>query len=395
MGSHSSYLNEINSLQERSSELDQLAENSVKTGGVEKQLRKKNRADNEIKELEDEVRGRRNDAKSTKPEEWDKKIKEYDEILNNTEHSLETAHITGPSGNLIFDENRFKEAYDTKINNKENRKKQLLEKEAYQGYTGSDIIACFRLPETINTDQPTKVFAELSTISYSTYRDKFPVRALGHIKTKGYTTGTRTVAGTLVFKVLDKTMINKIGNWGFKQSQNLLPDELPPFDINLTLSNEAGDSAMLEIIGVEITEGNQVMSAEQLSTDETYSFVAHDLRLVEISQNAREHTVDRLEDEISDLEEIRDSYDPEKAEEVLDELGMEFDKSQINEDEIIDLNEEEPVNIEQSTTEELMEERDIDEELKNMDDEFSNDSGWGIDTDEESDSIQGGYTYNF
>jgi hypothetical protein len=157
------------------------------------------------------------------------------------------------------------------------------------GYSGTDIVAVFRLPDALNFENKSyeksfkvepKVFAELKTVSYSTFRDKFPVRAVGHIKAKGYTTGSRTVAGTLIFKMFDKNMINKfienLQSIGSKKF-NILPDELPPFDIDITMMNEMGMSTRITIVGVDITEGNQILSIDQLGTEEKFSFVAQDI----------------------------------------------------------------------------------------------------------------------
>lgn len=148
------------------------------------------------------------------------------------------------------------------------------------GYSGADIVCVFRFPDFMQVEPI--IFGQLKTITYSTYRDKFPVRALGFINAKGHTKATRTIAGSLVFAVLDKTMINyvikKIYN---RKNFNIVPDELPPFSIDINYCNEYGDKYKLSILGAEITEGNQIMSIDQLYTDEVYSFVAQDLVMID------------------------------------------------------------------------------------------------------------------
>ncbi len=54
-------------------------------------------------------------------------------------------------------------------------------------------------------------------------------------------------------------------------------DELPPFNIEITLANEFGDTSRISIVGVEFTEGNRVMSVEDMQTNEQYSFVAQSI----------------------------------------------------------------------------------------------------------------------
>lgn len=146
------------------------------------------------------------------------------------------------------------------------------------GYTSGDIISLFRFPDFMEVEA--KVFAEINTISYSIYRDKFPVRALGHTRAKGYTKGTRTVAGQLVFTMLDLPVINHFINMLYNHPDRqlgLLPDELPPFDIVINYLNEMGNRSSSTLIGVELAEGNQVITTQDLQVNEQYSFVAHDI----------------------------------------------------------------------------------------------------------------------
>jgi len=147
------------------------------------------------------------------------------------------------------------------------------------GYTGTDIVCVFRFPEFLN--RKPMVFGELNTISYSMYRDKFPVRALGYINPKGYTKAGRTIAGTLIFTMFDKSIINQIVEEIYSKSFNLLPDELPPFSVDITMCNEYGNKTRIAIFGVEIVEGNQIMTVDNLQTNEQYSFVAQDIVLVD------------------------------------------------------------------------------------------------------------------
>lgn len=148
------------------------------------------------------------------------------------------------------------------------------------GYTFADIKAIINFPEFLGIEKP-ETFGEISTLSYSIYREKYPVRAIGYTRAKGYTKGSRTVAGTLAFTMLDKAVINKFIQILYKEdkwkSLSLLPDELPPFDIDLVFVNELGQTTSLKLIGVEIAEGNSVMSINSMAVSEQYSFVAQDI----------------------------------------------------------------------------------------------------------------------
>lgn len=150
------------------------------------------------------------------------------------------------------------------------------------GYTANDIQAVFKPPEFLNIDAPPMIFGEINTISYSIYRDKFPVRALGYSRAKGYTKGTRTVAGSISFTMLEIPIINKFvdmlyGTDTVYKDLGLLPDELPPFSIDINYYNEFGGNAIVSLIGVELAEGNQVITIEDMQVNEQYSFVAQDI----------------------------------------------------------------------------------------------------------------------
>ena len=153
------------------------------------------------------------------------------------------------------------------------------------GYTSSDITALFRFPYLSGVEA--RPFGQVNTLSYSIYRDKFPVRALGHTRAKGYTKGTRTVAGSLAFTMLDSPVINQFVDMLYEFEQKvdrgmgILPDELPPFDIDINYLSELGNKASVTLIGVELAEGNQVITIDDMQVNEQYSFVAQDIVLTD------------------------------------------------------------------------------------------------------------------
>ena len=147
------------------------------------------------------------------------------------------------------------------------------------GYAGTDIVCVFKFPDYVKKEPI--VFGELTTISFSTYRDKFPVRSLGFVNAKGYTKAGRTVAGSLIFTIFEKSIINKVVEEIYSKKFNLIPDELPAFSIDITMANEYGNKTHIALFGVEIVEGNQIMTVDNMQTNEQYSFVAQDIVLVD------------------------------------------------------------------------------------------------------------------
>jgi hypothetical protein len=59
----------------------------------------------------------------------------------------------------------------------------------------------------------------------------------------------------------------------------VFPDVIPPFNILVLYQNELGSAALLEIIGVDITNDGIVTSIEDLLTEKTIQYRARDMRV--------------------------------------------------------------------------------------------------------------------
>lgn len=123
-----------------------------------------------------------------------------------------------------------------------------------------------------------KELAEISTISYSSYREKEMVKSLSYSSAKGFTRGIRTVAGTMVFTVFHKAVLNEIVKRGVDNNsldeRFIMVDQLPPLDIFITFQNEVGRPSKLMIFGVEFLNEGQVMSVNDLITENSVNFLA-------------------------------------------------------------------------------------------------------------------------
>jgi hypothetical protein len=153
----------------------------------------------------------------------------------------------------------------------------------YDSFSGCDIVVTARMSTISSADKAhEKVYTlgSLQTLSISTHQDKRPVRAIGNMNAIDYTMGQRTIAGSMVFAVFDKhfatEMFNDI-NKSNNKSSIIMPDELPPLDITVTLANEYGRTARMAIYGVRLINEGQVMSINDIFTENTYQFVANAL----------------------------------------------------------------------------------------------------------------------
>lgn len=127
------------------------------------------------------------------------------------------------------------------------------------------------------------VLGNVSTMTYSILREKSAVRVLGRSHCKGFTSGGRTVAGSIVFTVFNQhplqdiiSKINYIRNPSDRFTSPVA-DQLPPLDLILIFHNEYGHSSIIRLFGVEFTQEGQVHSINDLYTENVMEYVARDL----------------------------------------------------------------------------------------------------------------------
>lgn len=127
------------------------------------------------------------------------------------------------------------------------------------------------------------ILGNVETFSYSTFREKNPVRTLGRVYAKMYTAGTRTIAGTMVFIQFDENPLYPLFKFFNERADNThrysspLPDDIPPVDIMLVFNNEYGSSSMMKLYGVEFFQEGGVFSINDLYSENTMQWVAKDI----------------------------------------------------------------------------------------------------------------------
>lgn len=144
----------------------------------------------------------------------------------------------------------------------------------YKTFTGADTLAFAMFPHT----KPI-LLGSLTTISYSIYREKKPVPLVGKINTGGFTRGMRSIAGTLIFTLINqhftKDLLEQIPY--LAEHGKMKADELPFFDIMVISANEYGTTASMMIYGAEFVDDAQVISIQDMYIENSFSFVARDL----------------------------------------------------------------------------------------------------------------------
>ena len=164
---------------------------------------------------------------------------------------------------------------------------------SFNSYSGTDIRALIAMPAADGQDPIYRTLANVQTISYSIFREKSPVRALGCVGEKGRTRGPRTIAGSMVFTVFDRHVLYDFmrktpGDLAVSASSPLqmadlsyvMVDQLPPFDVVIQFANEYGYVSEMAIFGIEISAEGQVMSVEDLITENTLQYTASHVSLM-------------------------------------------------------------------------------------------------------------------
>lgn len=150
----------------------------------------------------------------------------------------------------------------------------------YNSFAGSDI----NVSIAFKGGQPVTV-GEAQTVTYSLFRPMNPVYGLGDARPKGYVRGQRTVAGSIIFTVFTRNVLLDTFYEAFRNqnskcvNREYLTDELPPFDIHMTFMNEYGVGSRLVIHDVRVTTEGQVMSIEDMITENTMQYLATDITL--------------------------------------------------------------------------------------------------------------------
>ena len=148
-------------------------------------------------------------------------------------------------------------------------------------FTGSDIRLMIEVADPLGPTRWAKQLIEASTLTISVHRVKDPARACGYIGAKGYSRGGRTIAGTMVLTELGKdALFEFLAAFALrdksKDSNIVKVDQIPPFNITMLLTNEAGFASTRRLLGVDMITDGTVYSENDAYTERTISYVAAD-----------------------------------------------------------------------------------------------------------------------
>lgn len=151
----------------------------------------------------------------------------------------------------------------------------------YTSFSGADITISI----AFKGGEPVRI-GEAQTVSYSLFRPMEPVYALGSAKPRGFVRGPRTIAGSIIFTVFDRNVLLDKFYKAYQKAKSTctdkeyLTDELPPFDLHAIFTNEYGMQAQMVIHGIHVSSEGQVMSIEDMITENTIQYIATDITLM-------------------------------------------------------------------------------------------------------------------
>ena len=184
--------------------------------------------------------------------------------------------------------------------------------QTYNSFSGVDMLVTFG----------STVVGEVQGVSYTVTREKAPLYTMGSADPRSFSRGKRGIAGSLIFWVFDRSglldamseemyLANK---WEVTKGQTTedvvqplngaiagstatgtesdprfqvgsgatdkvfatarYHDQIPPFDLVITAANEYGHTCRMSVQGVEIMNVGSGMSVDDITTDESCTFVA-------------------------------------------------------------------------------------------------------------------------
>lgn len=189
--------------------------------------------------------------------------------------------------------------------------------QTYNSFSGVDMIVTFG----------DVVVGEVQGVSYTVTREKAPLYTMGSANPRSFSRGKRGIAGSLIFLVFDRSALLDVSNkndhakvilkkteltrnqmgtqadrgeqtnfmsadagtrtgvsatdqaallnfFDLKRSPASYHDQLPPFNITISAANEYGHVARMQIRNVEIMNAGSGMSIDDITTDESCTFVA-------------------------------------------------------------------------------------------------------------------------
>jgi len=151
----------------------------------------------------------------------------------------------------------------------------------YHTFSGIDITVVASLNTVVSE------LGGLTSFSWSLHAGNQAQRTLGKANPGARSSGSRTIAGSMVFAIADHHPLLDIipDEYPVKNSLSvlrtskqwktmMLADQIPPFDVTLVLQNEYGFSSIVSIYGIQIMDEGCVLGTDNLVTEMVFQYTA-------------------------------------------------------------------------------------------------------------------------
>lgn len=163
-------------------------------------------------------------------------------------------------------------------------------------YSGSDCRAYAWFPEDVNS-KPV-LLKSMATISISVHEAKSPVRRLGHRGVSGFTEAIRTIAGSIVFTVIENHPLKDLiksnppsGAMSLDMEKRRLDSTITLRPINILLKYQTEmngqDGVDLEIHNLRFINEGVVTSVNDMVTEMVCQFIAEDAKIFNMGKNVQ------------------------------------------------------------------------------------------------------------
>lgn len=150
----------------------------------------------------------------------------------------------------------------------------------YKTFTGIDIKAVASLNRTVTE------LDNITTLSWSLHAGRSATRLVGRAGAVGSRSyGSRTIAGSIVFALSDHHPLMRLLPEDFPTTKfgpndraiwrpNIMPDQIPPFDLMLVMQNEYGYASILALYGIQVVDDGGVVGVDNLITENVVQYTA-------------------------------------------------------------------------------------------------------------------------
>lgn len=162
-------------------------------------------------------------------------------------------------------------------------------------YSGADCRAYCWFPDRTHLVYSLK---SLATISLSVHEAKSPVRRLGNRGVSGFTESIRTIAGSMVFTIIEDHPLKDLLNMNYVDEEAPASiDErsiysatsLEPINILLKYKTEVdsakGAGTSIEIMGLRFVNEGEVTSVNDMVTEMIVQFIAEDVKIFDMERD--------------------------------------------------------------------------------------------------------------